>query len=148
MSAFASKIGRNNMLQRPLAAILLMAAIPMLLTGCKSDEQKAREAYAKQQKAEEEAGQHVADLQKKAADTEAELAKLKADYDSAHREVTDLQRQLDATTDEAKKKDLQAELDAAKEREKKAVSALGGGGSSTSKKPCKCAPGDPLCSCP
>jgi colicin import membrane protein len=90
---------------------------------------------------------HQAELREK----EAQLARLKSDFEDAQKKESTLQASLASAKDDAEKARLKAELEKAQEQTRRAGAAVRGGGGGPKpgggSKPCNCPPGDPLCSC-
>ena len=103
-------------------------------------------------KSNEEAAKRLQAEQAQRAATEAEIQRLKSDFDTSQKKQEELERQRDSAKDEATRANLEAELAKQKEKTQKAGAALRGGGgggkpAGAAAKPCNCPPGDPLCSC-
>ena len=74
---------------------------------------------------------------------DAELTRLKAEYDEYNAKIDKLIQQLVEAKDEGTRLRLEKELEAAKRRVNDVNKRAGGSFS----RPCKCTPNDPLCSC-
>jgi hypothetical protein len=77
-----------------------------------------------------------------------ENAKLRQQMVEAMAKVDTLMDQLSSATSDAQRSELKRKIDEEKARQVALKRAAGGGGDRVmSKPPCKCQPGDPLCSC-
>ncbi len=123
-----------------ISAVLVVGGVGIgIVMSNNAKEQKAKDAIAAAQQAE----------------TQKQLAALKAQYDEAQNHQAELERQRDSAKDEATRARLEAELSKAKQDTAKASAAVQQGGAVAAPrpkpaggaKPCSCPPGDPLCSC-
>lgn len=79
-----------------------------------------------------------------------ENAKLKKQMDEAQAKIDVLVGQLGEATNDAQRAELKAKIQAEKDRQAALKAAPRGGGGAApdkAKPPCKCQPGDPMCSC-
>jgi colicin import membrane protein len=122
-----------------VTAVLVVGIIGGALAWKKADDQRRMTEAA-----------HLADQQR----AEAELKRLKADFDEAQKKQEDLQTALANAKDEATRKALETQLAQAKadtERKQQATTSRGTGGGSRpggdrpKKSSSNCAPGDPMC---